>query len=265
MLGHNIWAKQDITILFTKSCCRCAATQTGDSFKVMRAPHSSRAPSPAGTISQTPAFERVVLPAFPVSHIWNERTNSPMEQSNARWEWFRYEVTVRDWAERSAASASGRHETDAIAGNIYSHSWMNLCWQQKNNRTAFPSTGNYWKDIARWLYRRRTGLHTKDSKEETREESFPTRKQTGRNSAEIVTHKPCTGCTAWDSSSGVVRLKGMPFWWLSSTKVWRRERRIILLDKKTRLFRTEHFSGSSWVAVFFCYLLVWLEDPFLIV
>lgn len=40
----------------------------------MRAPHSTRAPSPAGTISQTSAFERVVLPAFPVFHIWNERT-----------------------------------------------------------------------------------------------------------------------------------------------------------------------------------------------
>ncbi len=48
-------------------------------------------------------------------------------------------------------------------------------------------------------------MHTKDSKEEAREESFPTRKQTGRNSAEFVTHKPCTGCIAWDRSSGAVR------------------------------------------------------------
>lgn len=52
---------------------------------------------------------------------------------------------------------------------------------------------------------------TKDSKEEAREESFPPQKQTGRNSAKIVTHKPCTGCTAWDSSSGVVHLKGDAF------------------------------------------------------
>ncbi len=115
----------------------------------MRAPHSTHAPSPARTITDSCVWACRVTSVSCVSYL--ERTNSPMEQSNARWEWFRYEVTVRDWAERSAASASGRHETDAIAWSIYSHSWMNLCWQKKKkniyiyNRTAFPSTGNYWK------------------------------------------------------------------------------------------------------------------------
>lgn len=42
-----------------------------------------------------------------------ERTNSPMEQSNARWEWFRYEVTVRDRAERSAAGGEGRAQLES--------------------------------------------------------------------------------------------------------------------------------------------------------
>lgn len=107
----------------------------------MRAPHSTRAPSPAGTISQT-AFERIVLPAFPVSHIWNERT---LQWSKVMRDGSGSVMRSRWGTERSAASASGRQETDAIAGNIYSHSWINLCLLQKNNRTAFPSTGNYWK------------------------------------------------------------------------------------------------------------------------
>jgi len=79
MIGNNIWPKKtrhNNSVYKLVLLKICAATQTLDSCKVMRAPHSTHAPSPsaAGTISQTPALERVVLPAFPVSHIWNEQT-----------------------------------------------------------------------------------------------------------------------------------------------------------------------------------------------
>lgn len=148
-----------------------------------------------------------------------ERTNSPMEQSNARWEWFRYEVTVRDWAERSAASASGRHETDAIAGNIYSHSWMNLCWRQKHNRTVFPSTGNYWK-TSRFGFIGAGQAWIRKTPRKRRVRKVFLRK----NKLDGTVQKSWRISHALVVQRGIVLLvsfiwREMPFWWLSSTKV----------------------------------------------